>query len=99
VTPKGTCWLAGCERPARARGSLCAAHDRARLRGAPLGAIRERLDHRSAVLAAAIAYAEAPAEDDLTYALASERLLAAARRFARTEEEAARAPGFVASSG
>ena len=67
-------------------------HERRRSRGVPLGSpVREpRLDPLSALLAHAIAYAEAPAEDDLAWHLAKERLLAAARRYGRADEAANR---------
>ena len=84
---RGTCPLAGCERPSRSDGTLCAMHERRRSRGEPLGApVRERLDPLPNLLARAIEYGDAASEDDLAYHLARERLLAAARRFVREEE-------------
>ena len=89
MTLKGTCCLAGCGRPARTDGCLCFGHERRRSRGQPLEApLRERLDPASRVLAAALEYADAPAEDDLRWELARARLLSAARRFGRSEAPA-----------
>ncbi len=80
-------------------------HERRRPRGEPLDApVRERLDPVSALLARALEYADAPSEDDLAWCLAKERLLAAARRFARAqpaanEETSIPSPELVRRSG
>jgi len=66
----------------------------------PLGApVRERLAPTEALLARAIEFGEQDAEDDLAWALARERLLAAARRYGRAQQAEGAAPILSAAGG
>ncbi len=89
--PEATCRLPACDRPSRSPGGLCEAHHKRRQRGQSLDPpVRQRLDPAGALLEAALAYADAPSEDDLAWWLARERLLVAAKRYARAAELEAR---------
>lgn len=76
------CTVADCLNPASGRTEYCWAHQKRRETGRSLGVpVRKRSTPIDYLFEAAIAYADAPVEDDKAFARARENLKRAARKY------------------
>ncbi len=81
----GTCSAVDCERPTAPGHILCPAHERRRSRGQDLSApVGQRLKPWARLTAAALAYADCDAENDLQYDHVAAGLRYAAERWCRS---------------